>query len=334
MKTLATPRGSLPLPAFLPVTTFGGRFPVDELTRHYLEDFSPGIMVSHHYAQAMEERWHHPTFIDSGGFASLFEGSEIIDLGDRHGIRTREGSVLDPEEILAFQSEKADIAATLDFLITPSMSGEESMHRQELTIRNALWAAGHPQAKRVNLFASIQAWDGPSAKAFMHRLADIPFAGFALGGMVPRIAEPGQILTIVDAIRTVDSSSPLHVFGIGHPRLVKQLFDHGVDSVDSSSYVRSAVSRRYLDPVQGEYLDLHSITSPADLCGCRVCQTLDTEYLRLEGELNTMVLALHNLAATCAFLNLPTQHRHPHAGSHRKSEIHPAKEPRTRRAPA
>lgn len=37
---------------------------------------------------------------------------------------------------------------------------------------------------------------------------------------------------------------PLHVFGIGKPELIARLFQLGVDSVDSSSYVRLAAEGR------------------------------------------------------------------------------------------
>ena len=301
---LSTTGGNLVFPAFLPVTTFGGKFPLDEILRPYLSRFSSTVMVSHHYAQKMEAPAAPLTFIDSGGFASLFEGSEIVDLENRHGIRTRDGSLLDPEAVLAFQFEHAQIGATLDFIITPTTPEVEGRSRQAQTIHNARWAIEHFDGD-LSLLASLQAWDADSAARITDTLAPHPFTGFALGGMVPRIASPRSIFEIVSGIRRIDSSRPLHVFGIGTPRLIKALFDHGVDSVDSSSFVRSAVSGRYLHPGSGDYVDLESVPCPADLCPCRVCQTFDTDYLSLEGELNTMALALHNLAATCAFLGLP-----------------------------
>ncbi len=44
----------------------------------------------------MKEKWGAPTFIDSGGFASLFKGSKIIDLEERSGIQTEDGTLTDP----------------------------------------------------------------------------------------------------------------------------------------------------------------------------------------------------------------------------------------------
>lgn len=303
-KSLKIGGNTIPLPAFFPVTTFGGRYPLDAIARPYLGEFSPGIMVSHYYAQPMKKRWHQPTFIDSGGFASLFEGSEIIDLGDRSGIRTKDGTITDPNEVLELQQNMADIGATLDFIISPNADVEEKQLHQDLTIRNAIWSVDR-SGSDFHLFASLQAWDSDSAKRITDTVAPYPFAGFALGGMVPRVRTPQIIFDVVSAIREIDPDRPLHVFGMGNPHLTKALYDYGVDSTDSSSYVKYAASRKYLDPTTGKYTDIHEIESPPELCPCRICQSFTKEYLALEGELNTMALALHNLAALRHFLTTP-----------------------------
>lgn len=291
----------LRLPPFLPVTTFGGKFPIDEILRPYLSRFSSAIMVSHHYAQKMKGPSAQLTFIDSGGFASLFQGSSVEMIQDRYCIRTSEETLLDPAEVLSFQSQHAQFGATVDFIIPPDTSEEEAHRRQQMTLHNALWAIEHLEGD-LSLYASIQAWDGVSAEKITDALAPHPFKGFALGGMVPRVSKPKTIFEIVSGIRRIDPHRPLHVFGIGTPKLIKALFEQGVDSVDSSSFVRSAVSGRYLLPESGEYTALSGIEQPSDLCPCRICQTFNTEYLQLEGELNTMALALHNLAAMNSYI--------------------------------
>lgn len=293
----------LRLPSFLPVTTFGGKFPLDEILRPYLRRFSSAIMVSHHYAQKMKGPAAPLTFIDSGGFASLFQGSSVEKIEDRFCIRTSVDTLLDPAEVLSFQSQHAQFGATVDFVIPPNTPEDEAHRRQQLTLHNALWAIDHLEGD-LNLYASIQAWDGVSAETITEVLAERPFRGFALGGMVPRVFKPKTIFEIISGIRRIDPDRPLHVFGIGTPKLIKALFEQGVDSVDSSSFVRSAVSGRYLLPDAGTYTPISEIDSPSACCPCRVCQSFDSEYLLLEGELNTMALALHNLEATRSFLNL------------------------------
>ncbi len=74
--TLQTAHGVLKFPAYVPVTTFGDRYPLDDLIRPYLPRLAPAIMVSLHYARQMKERPTLPMLIDSGGFASLFQNAE------------------------------------------------------------------------------------------------------------------------------------------------------------------------------------------------------------------------------------------------------------------
>lgn len=302
LASIGTSGGTLAFPAFIPVTTFGGKFPLDTLLQPYLAQMCSAVMVSHYYAQKMKKSPSAITFIDSGGFASLFTGATVEDLGDRFGIRTAPDSLLDPADVLAFQSRHAQLGATLDFIIPTDATEAEACQRQDQTARNAVWAVEHLEGD-LRLYASIQAWDANSAARITDQLAGHPFAGFALGGMVPRLSQPKTIFEIVAGIRRIDARRPLHVFGIGTPSLVKALFDHGVDSVDSSSFVRSAVSKRYLDPSSGQYVPLATVATPSDMCPCRVCATFDAPYLALEGELNTMALALHNLSATVSYVH-------------------------------
>lgn len=51
MKKLKTPHGDITFPAFMPVTTFGDKYPLDRMVRPYLRRVSQCLMVSYHYAQ-------------------------------------------------------------------------------------------------------------------------------------------------------------------------------------------------------------------------------------------------------------------------------------------
>lgn len=295
-RTLAIGSHTLEFPAFLPVTTFGGKFPLDELVRPYLSRFSPATMVSYHYAKQMKSRPKGLLFIDSGGFASLFEGSGSLDYGEYAAIRTTEGNEISPPDVLEFQEQHADIGATVDFVIPLNCPPDEALIRQQLTLKNAVWASEHKTRNDFLLYASIQAWDEESAMNIVAQLADHPFDGYALGGMVPRIQRPNEILAIVKAIRSADMNRPLHVFGIGSPKLIKALFAAGVDSIDSSSYVRAAVDGKYLSPSTEGWNPVLASTVGIEACHCPICRKFDTNYLCLEGEANRMALALHNLA--------------------------------------
>ena len=301
-RALKTQNGVIGFPTFLPVTTFGGHFPLDEIVRPYLKRYAQAIMVSHFYAEKITPQGL-PVFIDSGGFASLFKESQIIALEENtYGIQSRDGTLITPKSVLEFQEKHADIAATLDFIISPETSLEEGMMLQDQTIANAKWAIKNKRQHKIKLFASIQAWDRPSMQHILEALLPFPFDGFALGGMVPRIRKASTIFDLVTVFREMESVRPLHLFGVGAPKLVKSLFNSGVSSVDSSNYVQQAASKRYLLPSTGQYVQMDNNLEPKEVCSCKICQQFTKEYLVLEGELNNMALALHNLAATFNYL--------------------------------
>ncbi|MFZ5591624.1 MAG: tRNA-guanine transglycosylase [Bacillota bacterium] len=238
---IQTTRGPIHTPTFIPVTTFGDKYPLDRLVQPYLKRLSQCIMVSYHYARLMKERPEMPMFIDSGGFASLFEGSEIIEHKDCASIRTKDGEEIHPLKVLEFQEQHADLAATLDFIISPGMDLAEACRRQKLTIKNAFYALKQKRSKSLFLYASLQCWDEKSARTCAREYAKAGFDGIGIGGLVPRIRDEDYIKRIVSAVREEIPELAIHVFGIGKLEMVNLLWDLQVDSTDSSSYVREAV---------------------------------------------------------------------------------------------
>ncbi|MCC6743627.1 MAG: tRNA-guanine transglycosylase [Acidobacteria bacterium] len=240
---LDTSHGPIRLPAYVPVTTFGGKYPLDDLVRPYLPRLAPAAMVSFHYAKQMKERPEVPLLIDSGGFASLFQNSRVVEVGGAGVLETTtDGCVerLAPRDVLEFQEQHADVAFALDFPIPPSMGREEAQRRNALTIANARWALANRRRKNMLLYACVQGWDVASYRECAEAFAPLAFDGIAIGGLVPRLGDIENVLAIVDAVRAVVPDKPLHVFGAGQPAIVRTLFEHGVNSVDSSSYVRLA----------------------------------------------------------------------------------------------
>src|SRR4029450_10246850 len=108
IRKIETKHGTVVFPAYIPVTTFGTKYPLDTLIQPYLPRLSQAVMVSYYYARQMNERIRLPLLIDSGGFAALFEGSRIIEdngLGMLE-VRKEEGvDCLHPLQILDFQEE-------------------------------------------------------------------------------------------------------------------------------------------------------------------------------------------------------------------------------------
>ena len=247
VRSLKTPSGTLHFPAYVPVTTFGGKYPLDALIQPYLPRLSQAVMVSYYYAKQMKQRPPLPLMVDSGGFAMLFEGSKLLDrdgLGVLQVQREENPEILHPSDILDFQEKCADIAFTLDFPIPPGLELSESERRQRYTISNAIWALQNRRRKEMNLYACIQSWDAQSAAVCARELARHPFDGFAIGGLVPRARDWELVSSIVKAVRQEIGDRPLHVFGLGKPSTTTKLFEMSVDSVDSSSYVKLAADGR------------------------------------------------------------------------------------------
>ena len=246
-RSITTPGGTIEFPAYIPVTTFGSRYPLDGLIQPYLPRLSQAVMVSYYYAQQMKKRPRLPLLIDSGGFAALFEGSQIEEedgLGILKISREEETERLHPMDILEFQEEHADIAFTLDFPIPPSLDIQEAEKRQSLTMANAIWALENRRRHPMRLYACIQAWDVDSARKCARELVQHNFDGFAIGGLVPRARDWNLVRGIIEGVKAETGDKPLHVFGLGKPETVNQLFEMGVDSVDSSSYVKMAADGR------------------------------------------------------------------------------------------
>ena len=143
----------------------------------------------------------HAALCRFGGFAGLLEGAVFTECGDHACIQTADGKVLEPLEILDFQMRNADIGATLDFIIPPGIPEDECRRRQELTVKNALYAKAHLADGKLVLFASLQCWDEESARRSAKIYSDAGFDGIAVGGMVPRAKDREYIKMVVMAVR-------------------------------------------------------------------------------------------------------------------------------------
>jgi helicase len=181
--------------------------------------------------------------VDSGGFASLFERARVVEINGLGAIEINveeEVDRIEPREVLEFQERVADVAFTLDFPIPPGMEREEAERRLDLTIRNALWAAENRRRRDLPLYAVVQGLELEDYVRCADAFRTVRFDGIAIGGLVPRIRNERLIFDLISAVRAVQPMLPLHVFGLGKPSLVARLFKAGVDSVDSSAYVKLA----------------------------------------------------------------------------------------------
>lgn len=220
----------------------------------YLPRLATAAMVSYYYAKFAnpEQLPTIPLLVDSGGFASLFENSQVIDRGSWGVIKMKSGEEsveIDPRKVLQLQEQLADVAFTLDFPIPPGLPLPEAHLRLDLTCKNARWAIANRRRRDLPLMAGVQGWNESSYVSCVRNYKGLGFDGFAIGGLIPRRHDTKLVLAIVEAVKQKIGDKHLHVFGLGHPTLLTDLYKAGADSVDSSSYVKYAVEGKlWSDP--------------------------------------------------------------------------------------
>lgn len=217
-------------------------------------------------------------FIDSGGFQNRISNLTI-----------------DPIEVLRTQeSIGADIATTLDIPVLPQDNTLTQKHAEILRtcVKNALITLRNREREDMLIYACIQ---GGDIQAMLNMIDYLQrrgqFDGFAIGGLVPKRSNFRQVVDIIWAIRKRIGNTPLHVFGLGGPSYIPLLVYLGVDTFDSSSYLRAGSKRVYFAPGQGS-VDFHDIGSRTWLpCVCPVCSVHSCNEVRADRRL----IALHNL---------------------------------------
>ena len=97
---------------------------------------------------------------------------------------------------------------------------------------------------------------------------------------------------IMAARNSIPYSTPLHLFGAGHPLTMSLAVALGCDTFDSASYILFARGGRYM--TRGGILSLQSMKYLP--CSCPVCSRESVEsLLKLEHPDRTRLLATHNL---------------------------------------
>ena len=279
-RMLQTRAGTIHFPAYIPVTTFGNKYPLDNLIRPYLPRLSQAMMVSFHYARQINEAARLPLFVDSGGFASLFESSSV---SAKKGLGVLQTNIdgkkekIHPSDVLELQELIADVAFTLDFPIPPGTDAKEAQKRQRLTIANAHWASANRRRKDLRLYAVVQAWDAESAAVCAKEYKNAGFDGIAIGGLVPHSRNMDIVISIVEAVKNEIGDLPLHVFGLGKPEIVETLFEMGVASIDSSSYVKMAADGKLWGQLE-QFADSISTSQRLHLALCNLANATGASF--------------------------------------------------------
>ncbi len=290
-RTLETPHGSVETPILFPVRNVGKRS--TDNTPEYVKsipDLSTG-MVNTRAIRQRTPQWDRITdgsslrdemgvpqstvlFADSGGFDFASESVDIT-----------------PEEVIETQRAiGADIFGTVDLPLSRDNRAAKNHQRVKQSTEFALRASDIHDGDEL-LFASVHGYDPETVRNNLRHLERHgEFDGYALGSMVPIRTDYKKVTKLILAARTT-TDKHLHVYGLGGLLYQPLLMYLGVDSFDSTAFIRSAGNRNYLIPGFGgeEMHNIDSLKYPP--CTCPVCCSRTFDEVRSNRDLLTQ----HNL---------------------------------------
>ncbi|UTF55580.1 tRNA-guanine transglycosylase [Natronosalvus rutilus] len=292
-QTLDLPHGELQTPILFPVRNLGKRS--SDNTPQYIDSIPdlPTAMINARAIRNRDPMWdrltngvslreemnvpeHTIVYADSGGFDFTNEDLDTT-----------------PEETLATQRQlKADIIGTVDIPLSRQNRSTENQRRIDQSINFAL-AASEQHNGEASLFASVHGYDPETIRNSIRYLEKRGnFDGYALGSLVPVRTDYTKVTKLVLAARTA-TDKHLHVYGLGGLVYQPLLLYLGVDSFDSSAFIRSAGNRNYLIPGFGGE-ELWNIDDLEYLpCSCPICGERTLEEIRADRN----ALTQHNLWA-------------------------------------
>jgi queuine tRNA-ribosyltransferase len=255
---LATPRGEIRTPAFMPVGTAGT---VKALTVEQVRAAGADIILGNTYHLMLRPtaervhrlgglhefmRWDGPILTDSGGFQvmSLSEIRKVTEDGVAFASHL-DGSrhQLTPERSIEIQADLlgSDIAMQLDELV--AWPAEEGAARAAME-RSARWAARCKTAfgeRPTQALFGIQ--QGSTFEALRResaqRLIDIGFDGYAIGGLAVGEGH-GAMMEVLDyAPAMLPPDRPRYLMGVGKPIDLVEAVARGVDMFDCVLPTRS-----------------------------------------------------------------------------------------------
>ena len=240
--------GSVETPAFMPV---GTQATVKTLSSHDLEKIGFEMILSNTYHLALRPgadliermgglhefmRWKGAILTDSGGYQVMsLSGQRKI---TENGVEFKshlDGSdlFLSPERAIEIQRQLGvDISMALDVCAPYPCSRDEAAQAMAQTHR---WAPRNLSAKRPDqaVFGIVQGGIHEDLrKESAEFLRELPFDGFALGGV--SVGEPTELQYPVVEFTTpfLPEEKPRYLMGVGHPKDIIHAVKHGIDLFD------------------------------------------------------------------------------------------------------
>lgn len=318
---LATPRGSIETPVFMPVGTAGT---VKAVPHEALEQMGASIILGNTYHLYLRPgtgiieqlgglhsfiAWGRPILTDSGGF-QVFSHRELRKLNEE-GVRFKshlDGSshFLTPEKSIQIQEILgSDIMMVFDECTPYPVSRTEAAESMLLSSR---WAARCRDAwtnrRSQALFGIVQGgMFNDLRKESLERLEELDLPGTALGGF--SVGEPKELM--YEVLEALGGELPVHkphyLMGVGTPADIVHAVMQGIDMFDCVLPTRNARNGMLFTrtgPVRIKNAVYRKDDSPIDSeCDCPVCLRFSRAYLRhlfMSGEILSCTLnSVHNL---------------------------------------
>ncbi len=292
-RTLDLPHGTLQTPVLLPVRNVGKRS--SDNTPEYTGTIPdlPTAMVNARSIYRRDPMWER---LQNGVTLREEMGvpEDTIVFADSGGLDFRtEQPEATAEEMLGVQAQlDADMYGTIDIPLSRENWAEENQQRIQQNIDYALQASEHhADGDDSLLLASVHGYDPETIRNNIQYLEkNGEFDGYALGSLALIRTDYQKTTRLILAARRA-TDKHLHVYGLGGIVYQPLLLYLGVDSFDSSAFIRSAGNRNYLLPGFGGE-ELGNIDHMEYLpCPCPVCGTRTLDEIRENRDL----LTKHNL---------------------------------------
>ncbi len=293
--------GEVRTPVFMPVGTYGT---VKGMAPEALEGCGAQIILSNAYhlyirpgLDVLEAHgglhrmmgWSRPILTDSGGF-QIFSLKDLRKI-DEEGIEFRDHKSgdkhrLTPERVIQIQ-EVIGSDVMMAFDECPSLPCTPAYMEASMA-RTTRWAARCLEARTrpdCALFGIVQGGvDIEMRRRHVEELSELPFDGFAMGGLSVGEAKPAMIETVEAVAPMMRADRPRYLMGVGTPRDLLECIRRGVDMFDCVLPTRNGRNGQLFTSL-GRLTIKHARyrldTGPPDpACGCGTCARFSLAYLR------------------------------------------------------
>jgi queuine tRNA-ribosyltransferase len=318
---LETAHGEIRTPAFMPV---GTKATVKSLHPDEVRALGADVILANTYhlhfrpgEHVIEELggihafsgWSGPILTDSGGFQVFSLRDTIVALDD-DGVAFRsvydgDEARLTPESAAEIQRRLgSDIAMCLDVCLPSDIDRRELERAVEITTHWARRQVEVPKAEGQLRFGIAQGGtDGDLRARSITEITELPFDGFALGGLAVGESKEEMLDCVAWAAPLLPQARPRYFMGIGDPEGILEVVARGVDMFDCVLPTRTARTGSALTwegRINLRNASYRTDPRPLDAdCDCPACERFSRAYIRhlvTQREiLGLRLLSLHNL---------------------------------------